>query len=60
MKIEIRLLDVFAFGPILIYIGSNKNIEMNGFARFVLVMSGFTTIAYNGGNYIRNLQKNGN
>ena len=60
MRNELRLLDVFAFGPVLLYVGANKKIGMNPLARLVFVMSGITTITYNGWNYMRNLQKDGN
>ncbi len=50
----LRLLDVYAFGPVMIWAGSKRNIDISGFARLVLVLGGIGTIYYNGVNYLRN------
>ena len=51
---EMRLLDVMAFGPMMIWAGSKRDIDISGFARLVLVFGGIGTMAYNGVNYLRN------
>ena len=51
---ELRLLDVVAFGPMMIWAGSKRDINIGGFARLVLVLGGIGTIYYNGVNYLRN------
>jgi hypothetical protein len=45
----IRLIDIFAYGPLMIYIGSNQE---NIYYSIVLYFFGMTTIAYNLRNYI--------
>ena len=55
MKNEWRLLDVFAFGPAMIYVGSRKEIELNGFARMLFIFGGMSVTVYNGVNYLKNV-----
>ena len=48
----IRLIDVFAIGPAMVYVGAKaKNVHpvIRGFVAF----SGVATIVYNGQNYLR-------
>ena len=50
---NIRLVDVFALGPFMIWFGFKaKNI--NDSARLIMILSGVATIVYNGINYIKN------
>ena len=51
---ELRLLDVIAFGPMMIWAGKKEDIEISGFGRLVLVLGGIGTMYYNGVNYLRN------
>lgn len=47
----VRLLDVFALGPFMVWAGLNHPSEL---ARLGLVIGGVATIAYNGANYLAN------
>ena len=49
-----RLLDVIAFGPMMIWAGSKRDIDISGSARLVLILGGIGTMYYNGVNYLRN------
>ena len=51
---ELRLLDVIAFGPMMIWTGKREDIDISGFARLVLILGGIGTMYYNGVNYLRN------
>lgn len=46
----IRLLDVFVFGPVIIYAGTQRTLP--GWLRAALVVIGTGTIVYNGINYM--------
>jgi len=48
---QIRILDVLAIGPMMIY-GGVKGKDLPAWARAGLVMFGVTTIGYNGSNYL--------
>lgn len=47
----IRLADVFALGPFMVYAACKDKLTAN--ERFVLGLSGIATILYNGANFIR-------
>jgi hypothetical protein len=49
----IRLLDVFVFGPLMIYAGINHAPPKN-WLRYALIGMGIGTIWYNGVNYLKN------
>lgn len=49
---NIRLLDVFGIGPLMIYAGMKTEEELPHWARGALVLFGITTIGYNGMNYL--------
>ena len=49
-----RLLDVFGFGPTMIYVGSRKELDLTGFARMLFIFGGMSVITYNGVNYLKN------
>lgn len=49
---KVRLLDVFAIGPFLIYAGTRK--ELPNWVRSGLFIVGIGTIIYNGQNYLKN------
>ena len=49
----IRLIDVFALGPALVYVGQTKK-ELGQGIRAFLVFSGIGTILFNALNYLRN------
>ena len=51
---ELRLLDVFVFGPTMIWVGSRKELELTGFARMLFIFGGMSVTAYNGINYLKN------
>lgn len=51
---ELRLLDVFAFGPMMIWAGTKEDIDISQVARLILVLGGIGTMYYNGVNYLRN------
>jgi hypothetical protein len=48
---KIRVLDVVAIGPLMIY-GGMKAKDLPGWARAGLVLFGVTTIGYNASNYM--------
>ena len=48
---QIRLLDIFGVGPLMIYAGMKAE-ELPNWVRASLVLLGGTTIAYNGSNYL--------
>lgn len=48
----VRLIDVFALGPVMVYIGSTA--KLKDWEKIVLVTSGIGTILYNGKNYLAN------
>lgn len=48
----IRLVDVFALGPFMVWFGMEAE-DVSEAARFVMIASGIATIAYNGANYLR-------
>jgi hypothetical protein len=48
----VRLLDVFIYGPLLIYIGFDKSNNLNEIIRIVLLLMGATTISYNARNFL--------
>lgn len=48
---QVRIFDVLALGPLMIY-GGVKGKELPGWARAALVTLGVTTIGYNGSNYM--------
>ncbi len=54
MRNEWRLLDVFAFGPAMMLVGSRKEYDLTGFARMLFIFGGMSVIAYNGVNYLKN------
>jgi len=54
----IRLLDVYALGPFMIYFGVKAK-KMPPWARAAMVMAGIGTVAYNLENYLK-LEKAGN
>ena len=54
MRNELRLWDVFAFGPAMILVGSRKELNLTGFARMFLIFGGMSVITYNGMNYLKN------
>ena len=49
---NIRLLDVFVIGPVMIYGGSHKSLP--GWVRVSLIGMGEATIIYNGKNFLEN------
>lgn len=51
----VRLVDVFAVGPLLIWAGARSS-NLPGWMRGALAVTGAATIAYNGSNYIRNTE----
>ncbi len=48
----VRLLDIFAYGPYLIYLSLQTNYTFSTFEKFLLLLMGATTITYNGRNYL--------
>jgi hypothetical protein len=56
---EVRLLDVFALGPFMMWYALRSENEPN-WARMMLAFSGLMTSVYNGANYLRiKRQQNG-
>ena len=53
----IRLIDVFAIAPILIYSGTKESM-LPKWVKMSLVVIGIATILYNGTNYLKNLDGN--
>jgi hypothetical protein len=49
---DIRLIDVFIIGPLLIYVGMKKELSLP--VRVALLGFGAATIIYNGNNYLKN------
>lgn len=49
----IRILDVVGIGPLMIYAGAKTKEELPGWVRAALILSGITTIGYNGANYLK-------
>lgn len=49
---NMRLVDVFFLGPLMIYAGSLTK-ELGGLARWLLIFFGASTITYNGKNWLR-------
>ncbi len=49
----VRLLDVFAYGPYLIYLSYQKEYTFSTLEKVFLLFLGATTITYNGRNYLR-------
>lgn len=54
---EIRLIDVFVIGPLLIYTGTAYKDKLPKMLSLSLVVIGAATIIYNGRNYYENLRK---
>lgn len=50
----VRLADVLLLGPFMVWAGLNHPSEL---ARLGLVMAGVATVAYNGANYLGNLDR---
>ncbi len=48
----VRLLDVFAYGPYLIYLSLQTNYTFSTLEKVFLLFLGATTITYNGRNYL--------
>jgi len=55
---NIRLLDVFAIGPMMIYAGTFKQLPM--WLRIGLIATGAATVVYNGKNYLINKKNDNN
>jgi hypothetical protein len=49
---SIRLVDVFALGPFMVWFGMEAE-DVPDAARLIMIASGLATIAYNGANYLR-------
>jgi hypothetical protein len=49
----VRLLDVFAYGPILIYVALDSTNNVNQWIKIALLLMGATTITYNLRNYLK-------
>jgi len=47
----IRLVDVLALGPFMIYVAAQPRLTPN--EKFLLALAGIATILYNGANYLR-------
>lgn len=56
---QIRLLDVFVIGPVIIYAGVQYRSKLPQWLSLSLIAIGVGTIAYNGRNYLLNKQANG-
>jgi hypothetical protein len=54
----IRLIDVFAIGPAMVYAGTFKQLPM--WLRVFMIGTGVATILYNGKNYILNKNSSDN
>ena len=52
----VRLFDVFALGPFMVYIGA-KDSKLTDIERLGIVIAGIGTIIYNGRNYLANRQQ---
>jgi hypothetical protein len=50
----VRLLDVFAYGPYLIYLSLQTNYTFSTLEKVFLLFLGATTVTYNGRNYLNN------
>lgn len=50
----IRLIDVFAIGPLIIYAGAKSGTKLSQPVRAALIATGVATIGYNGRNYLIN------
>jgi len=48
----VRLWDVFGLGPGLLYIGYTGNLK--NWEKYFLIFAGYSTIYYNGKNYLEN------
>lgn len=53
----VRLLDIFAYGPFLVYIASDPEITRHLPIQILLVLLGGTTITYNLRNYLKYKQR---
>ena len=53
---QVRLLDVFAIGPAMIYAGSAKS-GLPESVKLLLLLSGIGTVMYNGANYVENKKR---
>ncbi len=53
---NVRLIDVFLLGPVMIWAGYKVQ-KVNNPVAFFLAISGLMTVAYNGDNYLRNQRK---
>jgi hypothetical protein len=51
----VRLIDIFLYGPFLIYIGMKKTYTFSLIEQVFLLFLGATTITYNARNYLENL-----
>ena len=49
----VRLLDVFVYGPILIYIALDSSNNLNNIFKIILIIMGATTISYNAKNFLK-------
>lgn len=47
----VRLIDVFALGPLMVYVGA-RAVGVPFWARAALAVSGVLTVTYNGKNYL--------
>lgn len=56
---EIRLLDVFVIGPVILYAGVQYKDKLPQWLSVSLIAIGVSTIVYNGRNYLLNKQTNG-
>ena len=50
----VRLLDIFLYGPIMVYISLDNSNNLRFLFRICLLIIGGTTITYNAKNYIYN------
>ncbi len=48
----IRILDVFVFGPVIVYAGTRR--KLPAWLRASLIVIGAGTVVYNGYNYLKN------
>ena len=56
---DIRLLDVFVIGPVILYAGVQYKDKLLQWLSVSLIAIGVSTIVYNGRNYLLNKQTNG-
>ena len=49
----VRLVDIFIYGPYLIYLSSQDNYEFSIYEKIFLLFLGATTITYNARNYLK-------